>query len=159
MNHNIFSATSISFYYIFGSHRLLACHFHLAFCSKVLETQPLLPLLSYQRKSKSLAVRTQTRPILSTDGDMDSMNETARAAARQEDTTRPTTCDHQEKENTHQRPASPAVEESLEARLERLGRQRPDVFHSIWAEIGFVFSISMSQVLSVRDSMILPYRI
>ncbi|KAH8598189.1 MFS multidrug transporter-like protein [Bisporella sp. PMI_857] len=39
-------------------------------------------------------------------------------------------------------------EESPEARLERLGRQRPDVFGSLWAEVGFVFSISMSQVLS-----------
>ena len=87
------------------------------------------------------------------------MNEIAGAAARQEDATRPTTSEHQEKESTHQKPASPAVEESLEARLERLGRQRPDVFHSIWAEIGFVFSISMSQVLSVRDSIILPYLI
>ena len=44
---------------------------------------------------------------------------------------------------------SPPVEESLEARLDRLGRQRPDAFSSIYAEIGFVFSISMSQVLSV----------
>lgn len=42
-----------------------------------------------------------------------------------------------------------AVEESSEARLERLGRQRPEVFDSIWSEIGFVFSISMSQVLTV----------
>ena len=41
------------------------------------------------------------------------------------------------------------AEESEEARLERLGRQRPEVFDSIWSEIGFVFSISMSQVLSV----------
>src|SRR3954468_22364768 len=47
---------------------------------------------------------------------------------------------------------SPAVEESLEARLERLGRQRPEVFGSIWAEIGFVFSISMAQVLTVGKS-------
>ena len=44
------------------------------------------------------------------------------------------------------------VEESTEARLERLGRQRPDVFASIWSEIGFVFSISMSQILSVSFS-------
>ncbi|KAH8682923.1 major facilitator superfamily domain-containing protein [Tricladium varicosporioides] len=36
----------------------------------------------------------------------------------------------------------------MEARLERLGRQRPEVFDSIWAEIGFVFSISMSQILT-----------
>lgn len=41
-------------------------------------------------------------------------------------------------------------EESLDARIERLGRQRPDNFQSLWAEIGFVFSICMSQVLSVK---------
>lgn len=45
-------------------------------------------------------------------------------------------------------------EESPEARIERLGRERPAVFKSLWAEIAFVFSISMSQVLSVR--VILP---
>ncbi|KFY36310.1 hypothetical protein V494_05106 [Pseudogymnoascus sp. VKM F-4513 (FW-928)] len=39
-------------------------------------------------------------------------------------------------------------EESLEARIERLGRERPPVFKSLWAEVVFVFSISMSQVLS-----------
>jgi hypothetical protein len=44
---------------------------------------------------------------------------------------------------------APVIEESTEARLERLGRQRPEVFGSIWAEIVFVFSISMSQVLTV----------
>jgi len=48
---------------------------------------------------------------------------------------------------------SPAIEESTEARLERLGRQRPDVFDSIWPEMGFVFSISMSQVLSVCSNL------
>lgn len=42
-----------------------------------------------------------------------------------------------------------SIEESAEARLERLGRQRPEVFDSTWSEIGFVFSISMCQVLSV----------
>lgn len=41
------------------------------------------------------------------------------------------------------------TEESAQARLERLGRQRPEAFDSLWAEIGFVFSISMSQVLTV----------
>lgn len=41
------------------------------------------------------------------------------------------------------------IEETAEARLERLGRQKPDAFRSVWSEIGFVFSISMSQVLSV----------
>lgn len=41
------------------------------------------------------------------------------------------------------------IEEPLEARIERLGRQRPAVFHSIWKEIAFVFSINMSMLLSV----------
>jgi hypothetical protein len=41
------------------------------------------------------------------------------------------------------------VEESPEARIERLGRQRPEKFKTIWAEIGFVFSIVMSQVMTV----------
>lgn len=50
---------------------------------------------------------------------------------------------------------APAVEESEEARMERLGRQRPEVFGSIWSEIGFVFSLSMSQVLTVGN--VLPY--
>lgn len=54
-----------------------------------------------------------------------------------------------EKETRYQGGDSPAIEESPEARLERLGRQRPEVFDSAWAEIGFVFSISMSQVLTV----------
>lgn len=44
---------------------------------------------------------------------------------------------------------STALEESAANRLERLGRQRPDVFLTIWSEIGFIFSISMSQVLTV----------
>jgi hypothetical protein len=43
----------------------------------------------------------------------------------------------------------PGVEESEESRLERLGRQMPEVFGSIWSEIGFIFSVSMSQVLTV----------
>lgn len=43
----------------------------------------------------------------------------------------------------------PDIEESLEARLERLGRERPEVFKSIWAEVGFVFSTCMASVLSV----------
>ncbi|KAK3671171.1 hypothetical protein LTR78_008972 [Recurvomyces mirabilis] len=41
-----------------------------------------------------------------------------------------------------------AVEETEAARVERLGRQRPDKLTSIWRETGFVFSIVMSQVLS-----------
>jgi hypothetical protein len=61
----------------------------------------------------------------------------------------PTTPGPFKKEIQQQGVDSPKVEESIESRLERLGRQRPEVFESIWAEIGFVFSISMSQVLSV----------
>lgn len=34
------------------------------------------------------------------------------------------------------------------ARIERLGRQRPAVFTSLWSEVAFVFSISMSQLLT-----------
>ena len=45
------------------------------------------------------------------------------------------------------------IEESAESRIERLGRQRPEVFSSVWSEIGFVFSISMSQVLSVNPTL------
>lgn len=44
-----------------------------------------------------------------------------------------------------------SLEEAPEVRIERLGRQRPEVFKSLWAEIGFVFSISMSQVLTVSS--------
>lgn len=33
--------------------------------------------------------------------------------------------------------------------LEKLGRARPDVFSNAWSETAFVFSIVMSQVLSV----------
>jgi MFS family permease len=40
------------------------------------------------------------------------------------------------------------TEESLEARIERLGRQRPDEFQTVWSEIAFVFSITMSQLLT-----------
>lgn len=43
-----------------------------------------------------------------------------------------------------------AIEESEEERLDRLGRARPEVFKSLWAEIGFVYSIAMAQVLGVR---------
>lgn len=40
------------------------------------------------------------------------------------------------------------VEETLEERLERLGRERPPSFKSLWHEIGLVFSIAMSQFLT-----------
>jgi hypothetical protein len=71
------------------------------------------------------------------------------AATSQDSVVSPTTPRPFEKEIQQQGIDSPAVEESIESRLERLGRQRPEVFESIWAELGFVFSISMSQVLSV----------
>ncbi|KAK2605931.1 hypothetical protein QQS21_003657 [Conoideocrella luteorostrata] len=41
-----------------------------------------------------------------------------------------------------------AVEEPLQARIERLGRERPKAFTTIWSEICFVFSITMSQFLT-----------
>jgi hypothetical protein len=84
---------------------------------------------------------------------LDHVNEAAAlSAAYQREAASPTppaTPGPLEKENSPHGGASPAIEESLESRLERLGRQRPEVFGSAWAEIGFVFSISMSQVLSV----------
>jgi MFS family permease len=40
------------------------------------------------------------------------------------------------------------AEETLEAKIERLGRARPPAFKSIWSEIAFVFSICMSQLLT-----------
>lgn len=82
---------------------------------------------------------------------LDHVNGAALAAPYQEEVASPMspTPGSLEKENSPHSGASPAVEEPLEVRLERLGRQRPEVFSSAWAEIGFVFSISMSQVLSV----------
>lgn len=41
-----------------------------------------------------------------------------------------------------------SMEESLSARIERLGRERPSVFKTSWSEVIFVFSISMSQLLT-----------
>lgn len=41
-----------------------------------------------------------------------------------------------------------AHEESSPARIERLGRERPLVFRSMWAEVAFVYSICMGQVLT-----------
>jgi hypothetical protein len=71
------------------------------------------------------------------------------AATYQGSVVSPTTPGPFEKETQQQGVESPTLEDSIEFRLERLGRQRPEVFESLWAEIGFVFSISMSQVLSV----------
>lgn len=42
----------------------------------------------------------------------------------------------------------PDIEESMEARIERLGRERPPAFKSVWHEVAFAFSIYMSQVLT-----------
>ncbi|KAI9742852.1 MAG: hypothetical protein M1818_003581 [Claussenomyces sp. TS43310] len=49
-----------------------------------------------------------------------------------------------EEKNTFEVP----TEESLQARIERLGRERPPTFTSLWSEISFVFSIIMSQFLT-----------
>lgn len=53
--------------------------------------------------------------------------------------------DRQDDENKRAR-----EEESSAARIERLGRERPLQFKTTWAEVGFIFSIAMSQVLTVR---------
>jgi MFS family permease len=51
---------------------------------------------------------------------------------------------------TSSRSSLPAVddEESFEARIERLGRERPPTFKTEWAELSFVFSIIMSQIIT-----------
>jgi MFS family permease len=52
---------------------------------------------------------------------------------------------------THDMDSTTAVgleEESEKARIERLGRQRPERFGSAWKEFGFVFSVTMSQLLT-----------
>lgn len=40
------------------------------------------------------------------------------------------------------------TEESLQVRIERLGRERSTTFTTLWSEISFVFSITMSQFLT-----------
>ena len=42
--------------------------------------------------------------------------------------------------------------DSEEARLERLGRQRPAKFKSVWAEIAFCYSILASQIMAVSPT-------
>ncbi|KIW67534.1 hypothetical protein PV04_06778 [Phialophora macrospora] len=42
----------------------------------------------------------------------------------------------------------PDIEESMDARIQRLGRERPPAFKSTWAEFAFVFSIVMSQIIT-----------
>ncbi|KAF5986238.1 major facilitator family transporter protein [Fusarium bulbicola] len=44
--------------------------------------------------------------------------------------------------------SSSVVDESLQARIERLGCERPPIFTTRWSEIIFIFSISMSQFLT-----------
>ena len=98
-----------------------------------------------------LGASHQHQEMSSSGGNMvlNSVNEDALAAAYQEDIG-PASPRLQVRERPSQKLVSPVVEESAEVRIERLGRQRPEVFDSIWSEIGFVFSISMSQVLSVN---------
>jgi MFS family permease len=81
----------------------------------------------------------------------DQVSEAAVAASNPEQVASRQAPGPSEKETIQQQqgPQLLSAEESAQARLERLGRQRPEVFGSLWAEIGFVFSISMSQVLSV----------
>jgi len=43
------------------------------------------------------------------------------------------------------------VEESEGDRIERLGRERPQIFKSLWAEIGFCYSILASQIMAVSN--------
>ena len=40
------------------------------------------------------------------------------------------------------------AEESLQTRIERLSRERPPIFTTLWSEVSFVFSIIMSQFLT-----------
>ncbi|KAH1352150.1 hypothetical protein KXW30_005462 [Aspergillus fumigatus] len=44
--------------------------------------------------------------------------------------------------------ATHEIEEDCEARIERLGRERPPCFSSLWSELTFCFSIVMSQILA-----------
>jgi hypothetical protein len=80
----------------------------------------------------------------------DPANKSARPSSAPEERNSSPILGPQQKETHPSRTDLPATEESTEARIERLGRQRPEVFKSIWEEIGFVFSVSMSQVLTVR---------
>jgi len=72
----------------------------------------------------------------------------ASSAPLQKETSFPTSPSQLRKEHTLGADSS-RLDESNAARVERLGRQRPEAFASIWSEVGFVFSIAMSQVLSV----------
>jgi len=39
--------------------------------------------------------------------------------------------------------------ENMEARVERLGRERPALFKTPWTEVGFCFSLLASMVMAV----------
>lgn len=56
----------------------------------------------------------------------------------------PTIHDHVDEKST----SEPSPEESLHARIDRLGRERPPIFTTAWSEVCFVFSIIMSQFLT-----------
>ena len=66
------------------------------------------------------------------------------ALASQDHAVANTPSTHAEEKNTFE----PPTEESLQARIERLGRERPSTFRTLWSEISFVFSITMSQLLT-----------
>jgi hypothetical protein len=100
---------------------------------------PLLNLLKYEEKESNKSSKVANQAVL---------REPFTTCSRRESSIQ-RTLGPQKKEETIFKSDLPIVEESPAARLERLGRQRPEVFVSIWAEIGFVFSISMSQILSV----------
>ncbi len=46
-------------------------------------------------------------------------------------------------------PAVGDQEELLEEKIKKAGQERPKVLRSLWHEIGFTFSIAMSQILTV----------
>lgn len=97
---------------------------------------------------RGLNDRVQDQELPSPAGNtaLDSVDDIALAATYQDDIL-PVSGTQQGKQKDV--PGTATSEESVEARLGRLGRVRPEVFHSIWSEAGFVFSISMCQVLSV----------
>jgi hypothetical protein len=56
-------------------------------------------------------------------------------------------CERQELED-------PGVEASESHRLEQLGRERPKCFATWYSELGFCFSVVMSQILSVSRMLL-----
>ena len=48
-------------------------------------------------------------------------------------------------------PANLLIEETEKQRVERLGRERPPQFKSLWAELLFVYSILASQFMAVSS--------